>query len=225
MKFTIKVDFFSSRSQSAFATSGGFLHIFGGYSRNLSQNWAMSTMQSVGLEQTQEEREVYLDSESDTNRFAAAMTLMSGAVILTGGRNRPREVFHLNNMWGQQNWKSKRLADMTKGRYGHAITVFFLKGEENVIVAGGCNGKGEVEESVEMYSLRKNSWILLQNLPTPRIYFTLQVDSLLQHETIKTVFSGQRNYTLCCWRLHHWREEGEGVPRRGLRHLEPGGVD
>ena len=109
-------------------------------------------MQSVGLEQTQEEQEMYLDSESDTNRFAAAVTLMSGAVILTGGRNRPREVFHLNNMWGQQNWKSKRLADMNKGRYGHASTVFFLKSEENVIVAGGCNGKGEVDRHVPAYT-------------------------------------------------------------------------
>ena len=36
IKFTINIGFHSSRSQSAFATSGGFLHIFGGYSRNLS---------------------------------------------------------------------------------------------------------------------------------------------------------------------------------------------
>ena len=41
--------FLSPRSQSAYATSGGYLHMFGGYSRKLSQDWALATMQSVGL--------------------------------------------------------------------------------------------------------------------------------------------------------------------------------
>ena len=180
MTFTIDIDFCSSRSQSAFTTSGGFLHIFGGYSRNLSQNWAMSTMQSVALHQIREEQEIHLDSESDTNRFAAAVTLKSSDVILTGGKNRPKEVFHLSSLWGQQNWKSDRLADMNNGRYGHASAALFLKGEEYVIVAGGCNGRGEIQASVEVYIINKNIWTNLQNLPTPRIYFTLQVDSLSQ---------------------------------------------
>ena len=173
MKFTINLGFCSSRSQSAFTTSGGFLHIFGGYSRNLSQNWAMSAMQSVGLHHTREEQEIHLDSESDTNRFAAAVTLKSGVVILTGGKNRPKEVFHLSH----QNWKSKRLADMENGRYGHASVVFYFESDENVIVAGGCNGQGEIQLSVEMYSMNKNIWTNVQNLPTARIYFTLQVDN------------------------------------------------
>ena len=170
--------FCSSRSQSAFATSGGFLHIFGGYSRNISQKWALSTMQSAGLHLVREEREMHLDSESDTNRFSTAVTLNNGAVILTGGKNRLREVFHLS-IW---NWKSKRLADMERGRYGHASAVFLLEGAENVLVAGGCDGKGEVQDSVEMYSIKNDIWTMLQNLRTPRIYFALQVENVYKRK-------------------------------------------
>ena len=104
---------------------------------------------------------------------------------------------------------------MNKGRYGHASTVFFLKSEENVIVAGGCNGKGEVEESVEMYSLNKNRWTHLQNLPTPRIYFTLQVDSVSQWNNKNSLFSSKK--------LHFVLSEATPLEigeTRSLHHLE-----
>ena len=156
--------------------------MFGGYSRKLSQDWALATMQSVGLSHVMEEEEMFLDSESDTNRFSAAVTLKDGSVILTGGKNRLREVFHLSNLWGKQNWKSKRLADMERGRYGHASAVFLLEGAENVIAAGGCDGKGEVQDSVEMYSIKNDIWTMLQNLRTPRIYFALQVENVYKRK-------------------------------------------
>ena len=150
--------------------------MFGGYSRKLSQDWALATMQSVGLSHVKEEEEMFLDSESDTNRFSAAVTLKDGSVILTGGKNRPKEVFRLSNVWGNQDLVSERRADMSKGRYGHASAVLDLQGEEKVIVAGGCDGEGEVQASVEMYSTNKDSWAMGPDLLTPRIYFALQVE-------------------------------------------------
>ena len=151
--------------------------MFGGYSRKLSQDWALATMQSVGLSHVKEEEEMFLDSESDTNRFSAAVTLKDGSVILTGGKNRPKEVFRLSIVWGNQDLFSERRADMSKGRYGHASAVLNLQGEEKVIVAGGCDGGGEVQASVEIYSMDKDSWTMGPDLLTPRIYFALQVEN------------------------------------------------
>ena len=151
--------------------------MFGGYSRKLSQDWALATMQSVGLSHVKEEEEMFLDSESDTNRFSAAVTLKDGSVILTGGKNRLKEVFHVSNVWGNQDLVSERRADMKNGRYGHASAVLDLQGEEKVIVAGGCDGEGEVQASVEMYDIDKDSWAMGPDLLTPRIYFALQVEN------------------------------------------------
>ena len=151
--------------------------MFGGYSRKLSQDWALATMQSVSLSHVMEEEEMFLDSESDTNRFSAAVTLKDGSVILTGGKNRLKEVFRLSIVWGNQDLVSERRADMKNGRYGHASAVLDPQGEEKVIVAGGCDGEGEVQASVEMYSTNKDSWAMGPDLLTPRIYFVLQVEN------------------------------------------------
>ena len=151
--------------------------MFGGYSRKLSQDWALATMQSVSLSHVKEEEEMFLDSESDTNRFSATVALKDSSILLTGGKNRPKEVFRLSNVWGNQDLVSERRADMKNGRYGHASAVLDLQGEEKVIVAGGCDGGGEVQASVEIYSLYKDSWKMGPGLLTPRIYFVLQVEN------------------------------------------------
>ena len=72
---------------------------------------------------------------------------------------------------------SERRADMKNGRYGHASAALNLQGEEKVIVAGGCDGGGEVQASVEIYSMDKDSWTMGPDLLTPRIYFVLQVEN------------------------------------------------
>ena len=93
--------------------------MFGGYSRKLSQDWALATMQSVGLAHVKEEEEMFLDSESDTNRFSAAVTLKDGSVILTGGKNRPKEVFRLSNVWGSQDLVREEVNRKNTFSFGH----------------------------------------------------------------------------------------------------------
>ena len=67
--------------------------MFGGYSRKLSQDWALATMQSVSLSHVKEEEEMFLDSESNTNRFSAAVALKDSSIVLTGGKTVPRKCF------------------------------------------------------------------------------------------------------------------------------------
>ena len=70
---------------------------------------------------------------------------------------------------------------MKYGRYGHASSVVILGQTECVIVAGGWDKRipGRIHTSVEIYSNELNLWRPLPDLPTARVFFNLQVISLL----------------------------------------------
>ena len=44
-----------------------------------------------------------------------------------------------------------------------------------VIVAGGWNQFDKVQASVELFDIKENTWTELKNMPSPRVYFSLQV--------------------------------------------------
>ena len=64
---------------------------------------------------------------------------------------------------------------MKYGRYAHSSCSLIQEKEERVIVAGGWSGQGRAQASVEIYSFSKEQWIEFTSLPSPRVYFSLQV--------------------------------------------------
>ena len=93
-------------------------------------------MQAVGLHGIQEEQEIILGGKSEAgyfSRLAAAVTLSSGNVLITGGRHWEHEVFLLSGS-GLSRWEAR--ASMIVGRLGHAAIRLPLR-EESVMVAGG----------------------------------------------------------------------------------------
>ena len=131
-------------------------------------------MQSIAPYRILDEQQMQLNSASDTNRQSSAVTLIGGDVILTGGTNRGREVFRITNLGGIGGHQSIRLSDMVISRYGHASATIQLQ-SECVIVAGGYNKQGQVQASVELFSFVSGVWTPLDDLPKPRVYFSLQV--------------------------------------------------
>ena len=129
-------------------------------------------MQAVGLGGPREEQYI-----SSSFRLAAAVTLSSGQVLLTGGKDSERKVFLLSGP-GLTSWQSKE--DMLEARRGHAAVRLQLS-EEVVVVAGGWGLRGEVLASVEVYSVVANTWQVLSPLAEPRADFALQVTQLCEH--------------------------------------------
>jgi hypothetical protein len=113
-----------------------------------------------------------VESEQISSCLSSAVTLSSGEVMLTGGQGQARAVYLLG---GPQLDVWSKLADMNYGRYAHSSTRLIIDKEESVMVAGGWNIKGRVQDTVEVYSLRQQFWREQQHLPSPRVLFTLQV--------------------------------------------------
>ena len=129
-------------------------------------------MQAVGLHGIQEEQEIILGGKSEAGHFsrlAAAVTLSSGNVLLTGGRHWEHEVFLLSGS-GLSRWEAR--ASMIVGRLGHAAIRLPLR-EESVMVAGGWDVGGQAQAGVELYSLAEDKWRMVKPLPSPRADFTL----------------------------------------------------
>ena len=165
----------SSRSQAASTVSenGQLLHIIGGRSHFQS---SLESMQSVGLQDTSKEQQMMVDRRLHSSRFASAVTLSTGDLVITGGKRNQRDAFLIiqSNL---TNWS--RLPRMRYGRYAHSSCSFTQDKEERVIVAGGWSEQGRAQASVEIYSVLKEQWKDFTSLPSPRVYFSLQVSDNL----------------------------------------------
>ena len=131
-------------------------------------------MQAVGLHGIQEEQDIIVREKSEAgyfSRLAAAVTLSSGGVLLTGGRHWEHKVFLLYGS-GLSRWEER--ASMIAGRLGHAAIKLPLR-EESVMVAGGWDVGGQAQAGVELYSLAEDKWKMVKPLPSPRADFALQV--------------------------------------------------
>ena len=137
----------------------------------------MSSMQAVSLRGLEEEQEILVKGRGEasspySSRLAAAVSLPSGEVLVTGGRGRDRQVFLLFGP-GLATWRSR--ASMKRGRLGHAAVSLELGGKEVVMVAGGWDKGGRALASVELFSLKKNQWQEVTQMQAPRVDFALQV--------------------------------------------------
>ena len=72
-------------------------------------------------------------------RLAAAVTLRTGSVVVTGGRGGERDVW-MSTVDTPVMWSRRQ--DMLEGRKGHAAVVVNIGSEDMVVVAGG----GTMEE-------------------------------------------------------------------------------
>ena len=140
-------------------------------------------MQRVGREDTMKEQKLNFSSAA---RFASAITLHSGKILVTGGLNRGKEVHLVNGPGYNYSWTQRK--EMLYPRAGHAIAKLDIDEEECVIVAGGYDLNRKFHTSVEYYMVNKDTWIRLPyNLPYPRAFFLLQVttcDICICHQTV-----------------------------------------
>ena len=167
------VSFYRPRSQTASVVSrdGSALHIFGGFSEE-EDGWALDTQQAVEVTGHTSLQPLGGKKNKFSSRLASAVTLLSGDFILTGGRGSGRDVHRVSGK-GAQNWS--HLSSMLNSRYAHASSLIFLNHVEFVIVAGGFDSFHKPQNTVEIYSVYKNSWTPLEGLPTARVHFSLQV--------------------------------------------------
>ena len=136
---------------------------------------SLSTMQVVGLDGQVRETELEIPGNKAApyfSRMASAVTLSTKEVLLTGGLFMEREVFLLKDT-NLQTWVQQ--SRMLNGRLCHASVATMVGGEESVLVAGGWTTDGEASSSVELFSVKRNRWKLMQDLPSPRVDFALQV--------------------------------------------------
>ena len=168
----------SLRSQSANAVSAdhAYLYIISGYAGDFYDvekvhQGALSSMQRVGREDTMKEQKLNFSSAA---RFASAIALHSGKILVTGGLNRGKEVYLVNGPHYNYSWTQRK--EMLYPRAGHAIAKLDIDEEECVIVAGGYDLNRKFHTSVEYYMVNKDKWIRLPyDLPYPRAFFLLQV--------------------------------------------------
>ena len=154
------------------------MHMIGGYSDQLEDDWALPTTQGIGLNGTDTEQPLKIENKIKTSSYASAVSLSNGDVLLTGGRTNSNSVFRLI---GPDLVVGIVRSKMKHGRYGHASSVVVLGQKEHVIVAGGWDKRipGRIHTSVEIYSNELNQWHPLPELPTARVFFNLQVISYL----------------------------------------------
>ena len=166
---------FSPRSQAASTVSknGQLLHIIGGRSHFKS---SLESMQSVGLQDTSKEQQMMVDRRLHSSRFASAVTLSTGDLVITGGKRNQRDAFLINQS-NLTNWSE--LPRMRYGRYAHSSCSFTQDKEERVIVAGGWDRRSEAQASAEIYSLAEDQWQDIPSLPQARVDFTLNVRNIL----------------------------------------------
>ena len=129
-------------------------------------------MQSVGLQGPREEKRLGVALKAYSSSLASAVSLSSGDVILTGGQGQGNAAFLLGSP-GMDTWT--RLKSMLSTRYGHASSRIGFGKEESVIVAGGWDSRGVAQSKVELYIVKQDTWRQLQDMPSPRVLFTLQV--------------------------------------------------
>ena len=99
------------------------------------------------------------------------MSLSSGDVLITGGKEREQQVFLVSGL-AHKTWL--RRADMLTPRIGHAAVSLQLDGKETVMVAGGWDRLGRTLSSVEIFLVGENIWQDFIAMPSPRADFSLQ---------------------------------------------------
>ena len=173
-----RLDNLRSQAASAVTADGESLVIIGGYADFEKEGYALPSIQRVGLQGTHPEEQLEVDSEPYYTRLAAAVSISSGDILITGGMHKERDVFLLSSAG-----LLKRCRSMKHGRFGHAATRLLVDQEEIVVVAGGftrtqvASGRSEFEARamVEMFSTSSMAWLQLPSLPHARVYFMLQV--------------------------------------------------
>ena len=90
----------------------------------------------------------------------------------SGGRESGNEVHLLS---GTKTHTLTKLSSMLNSRYAHASSLIFLNDEQCVVVAGGYDSLHHPQNTVELYNVHENIWTQLENLPTPRVLFSIQV--------------------------------------------------
>ena len=103
-------------------------------------------------------------------RLAAAVTLRTGSVVVTGGRGGERDVW-MSTVDTPVMWSRRQ--DMLEGRKGHAAVVVNIGSEDMVVVAGGWGNGGKELDSVHVYKPELDKWDVLQKMPAPRVDFDL----------------------------------------------------
>ena len=150
------------------------MYLISGYSA-LNVHRALPTIQAIGLRGLNREQTIVTDGdkeESYSSRLAAAVTLSSGEVLITGGKGKEQEVYLLSGL-NLSTWK--RRADMLSPRMGHAAVSLQLDGMEVVMAAGGWDRRGTTLSSVEIFLMGRNMWQEYPAMPSPRADFKLQV--------------------------------------------------
>ena len=155
----------SPRSQSAsVVVDGAQMYLFSGYSA-LTMQRALPTLQTISSQRLTAEEKIVIDGEeSYSSRLAVAVTLSSGDVLITGGKEREQQVFLVSGL-AHKTWH--RRADMLTPRIGHAAVSFQLDGKETVMVAGGWDRLGRTLSSdlfsITMYNSQKG-WCNLSRI-------------------------------------------------------------
>ena len=150
---------------------GSLLHILSGYSDFPEDGGALHSAESVGLQTHGTEHDLEVEGTRFASCFAAAVSLSSGDLVLTGGQGHGRDVFLISEHG--RTWV--RLSIMIHARYGHAASRVTVGQEEYVMVAGGWTSQAQAQDTVELYSTDRDQWQHLDSLPSPRVHFTLQV--------------------------------------------------
>ena len=114
-------------------------------------------------------KEVFYPSLS---RLAAAVTLETGGVVVTGGLGSENQVW-IKPSTTDVTWS--RGKDMFEGRKGHAAGIVKLDEIEVVVVAGGWGIMDEELNSVELYQQDQDQWTSRPNMCKPRVDFALKV--------------------------------------------------
>ena len=117
-----------------------------------------------------------VDERLHSSRFASVVTLSTGDLVITGGKSNQRDAFLISQA-NLTNWS--RLPRMKHGRFSHSSCILIQDKEERVLVAGGWSEQGRAQASVEIYSVLKEQWKDFTSLPSPRVYFSLQVSDNL----------------------------------------------
>ena len=163
------------KSASTVSKDGKQLHIFSGYN-NFGQA-ALSTLQSISVNDWGEEQEIVVAREGEPkrayfSRHASAVTLASGDILVTGGMRRETEAFLVD---GRDLTKWTPRSSMHHPRSGHSSAKIVLDREEKVLVVGGWDKRGVCQATTEIHSIKDDIWESLPSLPTPRVDFTLKV--------------------------------------------------
>ena len=137
-----------------------------------SNNQALPNMQEIGRNDLSAE-EQNLAPENLSSFLAVAVTLSTGKIFLTGGKNTEKKAFLMGVSEDGVEWTE--CTNMKYERIGHAGVRILFDQEEQVIVAGGWDLQRKAQKTVEKYSFESNSWKQLSPLPQPRAYFSLQV--------------------------------------------------